>query len=508
MRSQADSVATTRRGDVGVNLDGASDWMRPWMFVDAFKQARVWTAGGPAAHRSGPAELQLDDGGNVVALQPGQFASTYMFTDSEGHYPRGRYVALFEGRGELRWSGDASVVSEQPGRVVLDVKPGDGIRLRLARTDPDDPIRRIRVYMPGFDDPAAAPRFHPEFVERLRPFSVLRFMDLQATNDSSLSRWQERPKTSDATQTTRRGVALEHLLELALALDADPWFCMPHLADDDFVRRFATLVRDRLPPRRKVYIEHSNEVWNGIFAQAQYARDRGLALGLSEDAYEAQLRYHAERSLEIFRIWEEVFGGSDRLVRVLGSHFANRWASETVLGWREAYRHADALAVAPYFGHRLSKPARVPEVRTWQPQRLIEACQDEIGAALGEIESLAAMVRAHGLDLIAYEAGQHLAGRGDARDDVALTNLLVSANRHPGMKSLYERYIAGWHARGGGLMLMFSFVSRPGKWGSWGLLEWQDQPRQKAPKYDAVLEYIESASGDGADRDEIGLSRS
>jgi hypothetical protein len=498
---RANPATPTGRGDVGVNLDGAADWMRPWMFVDVFKQARAWTG-------AGSDDLQLDDRGNVASLQPGQSAHTYMFTGSEGRYPGGRYLALFEGKGELRWSGDAFVVSERPGRVVLDVKPGKGIQLELARTDPSDPIRNIRVYIPGFDDSAGAPRFHPKFIERLRPFSVVRFMDLQATNDSPLSSWHERSRTSDATQTTRRGVALEHLIELVLELDADPWFCMPHLASDDFVRRFATRVRDALPPQRKVYVEHSNEVWNGMFGQARYARERGLELGLSQDGYEAQLRYHAQRSLEIFRIWEQVFGGAERLVRVLGSHFANPWASETILGWRGAYRHADALAVAPYFGRQFSASARTPEVRTWGPERLIEACRDEIGGAVGQVEALATMARARGLDLIAYEAGQHLAGRGGTQNDATLTNLFVSTNRHPDMKRLYERHLAGWHAHGGGLVLMFSFVSRPGKWGSWGLLEWQDQPREQAPKYDAVLEYIERAEAREASRGTVALSQS
>jgi hypothetical protein len=164
--------------------------------------------------------------------------------------------------------------------------------------------------------------------------------------------------------------------------------------------------------------------------------------------------------------------------------------------------------VAPYFGRQFSASARTPEVRTWGPERLIEACRDEIGGAVGQVEALATMARARGLDLIAYEAGQHLAGRGGTQNDATLTNLFVSTNRHPDMKRLYERHLAGWHAHGGGLVLMFSFVSRPGKWGSWGLLEWQDQPREQAPKYDAVLEYIERAEAREASRGTVALSQS
>jgi len=479
------------------------------MFVDAFQQARPWSIeerGRGVSTADG--RFGLDDRGNVLSMKPGQSAFTFMFTDGDGHYPAGLYAVRFDGDGELRWSGDARVVSEAPGRAVLEVTPRAGIRLELARTDPDDPIRNLRVYMPGFEDPASAPLFHPEFVERLRPFSVLRFMDLQATNDSHLSSWADRPKPGDATQTTRTGVALEYLVELVAKLDADPWFCMPHRADDDFVRRFATLVRDGLPPDRKVYVEHSNEVWNTMFEQARYARDRGLELGLSRNEYQAQLRYHSQRSVEIFRIWEQVFGGSERLVRVLGSHFASPWASETIMDWGDAHRHADALAVAPYFGRRFASPKMVHEVQSWSPEHLIEACQSEIDTLLERVGDLTRMARARGLKLIAYEAGQHLAGHSGSENNTALTDLFVAANRHPAMRQLYERYLSGWHQHGGGLMMIFSFASRPGKWGSWGILEWQNQPRAHAPKFDAVMDYLEGSRAGETIRDSTAISDS
>jgi hypothetical protein len=448
------------------------------MFVDAFKRARAWQVGtlseGPT--RAGE-PLQIDDRGNVLALRAGESAVTYLFTDAEGHYPGGRYTVDFEGAGDLEWGGDAVVVSEEPGKFVLDVKPRNGLQLELTRTDPKDPIRSIRVLMPGFEERVTAPLFHPE----------------QATNDSPLTSWSQRPRPGDATQTTRRGVALEHLVDLANELRADPWFSMPHRADDDFVRSFARLVRDRLQPELKIHVEYSNEVWNTQFQQAQYARGRGIDLGLSRDPYEAQLRYYSQRSVEIFRIWEEVFEGRERIVRVLGSHFADPWVSETVMAWRNAYERADALAVAPYFGRRFSGPETAGQVRTSGPERLIQACHGEVEGAVSKIQTLANRAMARGLRLIAYEAGQHLVGWGGIQHDAALTELFTSTNRHPDMRGLYRRYLASWHENGGGLLMLFSFVSRPGKWGSWGLLEWQDQPRRSAPKYDAVMDYVEAS---------------
>ena len=76
-------------------------------------------------------------------------------------------------------------------------------------------------------------------------------------------------------------------------------------------------MKKKLNPKLKVYVEYSNETWNTIFDQAKYCKEKGMAMRLSNNEYEAQLRYSAQRSLEIFKIFEKEFGGKDRLVRVL-----------------------------------------------------------------------------------------------------------------------------------------------------------------------------------------------
>jgi len=41
---------------------------------------------------------------------------------------------------------------------------------------------------------------------------------------------------------------------------------------------------------------------------------------------------------------------------------------------------------------------------------------------------------------------------------------------------------------------VFAYVSAPNKWGSWGLLEYQDQPLDQAPKMRAILDLMKLAS--------------
>ena len=48
----------------------------------------------------------------------------------------------------------------------------------------------------------------------------------------------------------------------------------------DYVREFARLVKGKLDPERRVYVEYSNEVWNGQFQQSKYATEQGQTLSL------------------------------------------------------------------------------------------------------------------------------------------------------------------------------------------------------------------------------------
>jgi hypothetical protein len=472
------------RPHVGMNLASLVDYSREWPLVDAYKTSRPWIQKGPGA-------FSFDEHGNP-RLQPGQSVSTLLLREIDGHYPKGTYVATYEGKGTIdihRWDV-TRYLKEAPGRIELDVLPRHGgIQIEVTASDPQDPIRNIHVWMPGFEK-AKSP-FHPLYLERLKPFGVLRFMDWQRTNNSPLITWSQRAKLTDSRYSSDAGAPLELMIDLANTSRSHPWFCMPHQADNDYVRQFARLVKERRAPDIKVYVEYSNEVWNGQFAQARYAADRGKDLKLSDNGYQAQLRYYSQRAVEIFKIWEEVFGGPERLVRVMASQSANPWVSEQVLTWKDAYKKCDGLAVAPYFGHRFGDPKTAERIRRLPVAQLIDQLAKEVaGDNRKLIEQQVKLARAHNVELIAYEGGQHLAGFAGGENDDALTEALIAANRHPRMFDLYSQHLANWYEAGGGMYVVFSNVGKPTKWGSWGVLEYQDQPTEEAPKYRAVLDFI------------------
>ncbi|MGE4140614.1 MAG: hypothetical protein AB7N76_08210 [Planctomycetota bacterium] len=472
-----------------MNLNTVSYYSPEWVFVDIFKTSRQladfpWVLGSTSAPRP-----QLDPQGYPLGLASGQSVSALCMVGIGGHYPAGKYTVLFEGEGEVQLGRDAALQShahdgQGTARFQVDVTPGSGgVQVTILRSSAQNHVRHVRVIMPGFEATYATQPFHPLFLERLRPFAFLRFMDWGDTNDSTLAEWQDRRRPDYRTQY-RGGIAYEYMLDLANTLQRHPWLCVPHKASDDFVRRLAELVRDRLAPGLKVMVEYSNEVWNPQFQQYHDVLAQGAARGIP---WHAQ---YTRRAVEIFRIFEEVLGGRGRLVRVLGTQVANPWIGAQIVKNLPAPDAADALAVAPYFSVGRDANKNWTTTRTWSTAQVFEACRADASYIAGLVQQHRTLTRDAGLALVAYEGGQHLTGRGAGTDDAQLMSLFIAANRSATMGTVYREYFARWAELGGGPFCHFNYVYVPQKWGSWGSLEYQDQ--QGAPKYEALLDVVES----------------
>ena len=480
---------------LGINLAGPCDWNTELPFVDLMRFSRAWTSqkkGLPFG--AGPA-LDLDGDGYPKLLPEGAWAESPLISFDGHPWPSGKYTVLYKGRGKLSFGASATGVSESaPGRMVvsLDSRKGD-LHLCIMESDPADPIRDIHVIMPGFEKSWQANPWHPLFLARWRGVACLRFMDFMATNNSPVRTWSDRPRLTDST-FAGRGVPLELLVDLSNRLKADPWFCMPHMADDDFVRRFAKMVFERLDHRLKVHIEYSNEVWNPGFLQHKYASEKGRSL--ADEPWAAAWLHTSRRSVEIFRIFEEVFNGPRRLVRILPAQSGNPDMARRILDFENASRHADALAIAPYVGLNVAEvadrynPLTADEVARWDvPQMLERLHTASLPTAIESIRRARELATARGLDLIAYEGGQHLVGVCGAENNAALTGLFHAANSDPGMGHIYTRMLEAWRQDGGSLFCHFSSVSKWTKWGSWGALQYFDDVPAASPKFDALLKW-------------------
>jgi len=167
--------------------------------------------------------------------------------------------------------------------------------------------------------------FHPLFLQRLQPFTCLRFMDWGSINGSPLVSWTNRTTTIYYTQAVPTGVALEYMVQLGNMLQKNIWICIPSGADDNYVTQAAQLIHDQLSPALRVYVEYSNETWNGQFSQTAYVQAEGVGLNLDPAPFTAGQEYAGIRSGQIWNIFEQVFGASagQRLVKVLSTQSAN-----------------------------------------------------------------------------------------------------------------------------------------------------------------------------------------
>jgi hypothetical protein len=474
-----------RNMSLGVNLAEVTYYNREWVFVDAIKQAQPWVSTNPNGNPFDTGDTVQTDVDGWPLLDLGQAAQTIMFSQTQGAYPAGVYVCTYEGKGTLQFQWDGKAISSSPGRIEVDVTPSDaGILMRIASSDPTDQIRNIKLWMPGFE--GAASSFHPLFIQRLSKFKVLRFMDWKLINNVQPGiSWQGRTLPSYYSQHAPNGVAVEYMIELCNELGVDPWFCMPHTADDDYIESFAALVAGGLNPDRKVYIEWSNEVWNSRFDAYGWVSAQSGSAPFSDGWF----NLWAQRVSDTFSIWEQAFAGQEgRLVRVAAGQAANVWVTRNLTD--RLVGQLDAVSCSGYFD---DSNADFDATTTAQdviadatdraiPERSAKFYQNHGDLTQNLTNSLGRTIR-----LIGYEGGQHYA---DDNRNLPYAQAFLDMQYLPQMFNVYLQNLGAFEQAGGDLMTVFNFVDRPGNHGAWGHLEHQDDSLDVSPKFKALLYYI------------------
>ena len=504
---------------LGTNTNEVTESDSSAPFIDLFRAAipfeesRPWTTKG---------NIVYDTDGWPVNLNGGQAGSRFLSNLPAQTVPDGTYTVLYDGEGEIQYLNDAALVEHKPGVDTITINAGDdqvlNASLIVTSSNPQNYLRHIRILPSGgicannpfqrvssaaacsgnyqsFVEHSDSIIFNPDYLNFMKDFRAIRFMNMSGVTRSPIRTWDDMNKMTKATwggKEGTRGAPLEIMVELANRLNADPWFTIPHAADDAFVQRYATYVKEHLHSNLKPHIEYSNETWNTMFTQGGYMIDMGMKLGLDSNAQRAGFRYYSQRSVEIFKIWENVYGGSKRLVRVLSGWTINDKLTETVLSHNDAYKHADAFAIGPYVfgGHA--------EVRT------IKSVDDALGLITNDayrysnakvmeyIRMQKAITDKYGVQLMAYEAGQGLVDFTTKSDDEFPNPLLFAANRDPRMRGIYHTFLNGWKTEGGTLLMHYSSPRTYTKHGAWGAKEYITQPPAQAPKYLALLDFISS----------------
>ncbi len=480
------SVTNTAQSSVlGMNLSFVTYWTREWVFVNLLDQSKGWTSTNTGGQPYDAGRSVSTDANGWPLLGNGQAAFVITMNGHDGHYPGGKYICTYEGEGDIVFEWDAKNGASQPGRIEVNVTPSNnGIYMRIENSNPGNHVRNVRLVHESLVDHDSA--YHPLFVERLKPFKTLRFMDWQRTNTTHQRVWSDRITPSYHTQGERGGVSIERMIELCNELGADPWFCMPAQADDDYIRRFAQMVKARLHPDAKVYVEWSNEVWNGQFEVHKWIKEDTGSGSLSFPFFD---KWAAEARRD-FDIWSDVWSDQpDRLVRVAASQAANIWVTKQLA--QRMNGKFDAISCSTYFG--IPHPVEKTLTSSTTVDEIIDMLEENV------VTDNRKFYNEHGdlcrqytgelgrhIKLIAYEGGQHLADGGMNKPH---KNALIAAQDHPKMYDLYQQNMLEFERAGGSANVMFNYVGRRDQWGSWGHLQYQDQPTEDSLKFKAMLDY-------------------
>ena len=101
-------------------------------------------------------------------------------------YQAGHYVLLYQGKGKIRLSWDATNMKEMAnGRIEFDMpKPYAGIVLEVLDTEPSDPIRDLHMVHANDEASFRAQPFNESWLKLLEPYRVIRFMDWGRVSDT------------------------------------------------------------------------------------------------------------------------------------------------------------------------------------------------------------------------------------------------------------------------------------------------------------------------------------
>ncbi len=507
-------TSNPKNAQLGMNMSSPRSWNSEFALTNLAHYALAWmpVETAPAYNGRIPVEELTSD----RYLQPGATGRLAVFWDLPPHFiATGDYVFTYEGDAEVSFStyssNGISLVDSEPGRIVINIPTLTNrvfLYFDVTSNSMTDPIHNIEFR--ELDREHATEVFRPEFVAEYNSLKAFRFMDWGLVNNSTVSTWDEYPADGALLQTG--GVSYSYMIELANQTGMDAWFCLPLLADDDYIRQFATKVKNELDPDIKIYLELSNEVWNTSFTGATQAAQKARELGISNLGNTKQDAgfYYGYRSAQLGNIFREELATEDVMrdfTQVIAWQAVDTWSFENMVlpGYRIIMGEGavpEAVAIAPYFGGGLTG-SNASIVEGWTVEQIIDQLKfgtyssilpgkssTELAHAVTNMKAYKTLADNYDIPLLmGYEAGQHMVGSNST-----LINRFQEVNRDRGMYDLYIAYLDEWRNLGGDLFAIFASTSTYANSGSWGWKEYPAQTREEAPKYDAILTWSSTYS--------------
>lgn len=339
--------------------------------------------------------------------------------------------------------------------------------------------------------------FTTEIKNLVSKFQAIRFMDYSATNGNTDVNWSDR---QSPVGPSRGKGAWEYAIQLCNETGRDAYINVPATANDDYVTQLAQLFRygsdangnvytstqsspvhAPLNSNLHLYIEYSNEVWNGQFAafnQNYNAAQAEVAAGNSPLNYDGQTgtyqwgwRRVGERIKQISDIFRSVFGddamppnANAQIRPLLEWQYGDGQgtAEEPLRMLDNYYNNADGQQHVPnphpvnYFlwggGGAAYTSVNNPSASTVDDMYNSGFSDGTVNPSTGSVKSDVQWARAYGLHDVAYEGGLQIGG------DYA-NALQEQANVDPRAQQLEVQTQTEFNQAGGDLLMYFDTTS-------------------------------------------------
>lgn len=539
VRSVPTCPSSSNNSRLGVGISGLSYYSPQLALTDVYKTMSDWVE----EYQSGDTEwdenfpVDLGPHGYPLRLNPNELVQSLVMRDLE-------QAGIIDGIFVVRWDGDGVLNCEgldvETGgvfrgtgfmtcNVTFSSEMNNGLLVTILYTNPLDPVRNVRAFLPGFDegewavenvstvnstDKGGRPRahgvtstdqilhgplpslpFHPHFLQFLEPFDYLRFMDWMHANEAVSGDWDMRPDFRDRIFTTGGGVPLEYIVLLSNLLGKNMWINTPVEADGEYYRNLALLLAADVRSDLEIVVEVGNELWHTGFYGGDFANLMATKLGMaSRHCWAVEATRNA--SLTMRTVFNELRASDPslslpRLTFFVSTQLVNLDVTRHILkdcdfGPMPSSKHEigipggiDALGPAVYFGDEASD-------NTDSIDQVLENMANLVSPTIVELGQHATMIRnsSNGtLRVMAYECGPGGLGDGSSSD------LFIQAHRHATMKNITENYydeVLGVVD----VALHFGTIGQYSQYGSWSLMESSTQNPRSAPKYEAVMQIL------------------
>lgn len=467
---------------LGINIDWATDWNNMAMFTNTVKQARGF--GNPNEPWKNIGQIKLDENGWPIedfgiAVFTGRKHlkdKVYNITFNTNIQIALNLVATNGRMYDLKFDDEKKLMT---AKIFLP-KVADQLMISFKNTDKG--IKNLKIVDETNDENTL---FTPEFLEMHRGFGVLRFMELQNMNKTTISNWSDQSTADDIFQN-QKGLAWEYAIDLCNELNADIWVNVPVKATDDYIRKLAQLLNSSLNSDLKIYVEYSNEPWNLAFSQNAYLKQQGQSNGITakNDYFIAGIEA-ADRLKKISDIFGEVFGNdsiNSKIRPVLGAQLVWPDVIESQLQYIEKTygspnKYFYAFAGGAYVSGKSSTATTLDEV-----YNLVHTNIENSTTVLKYRENMT-LANKYNLRFVAYEGGIDIVGQ-DFKVASEITKQFIGDSR---MGELIGLHLNNWYEETNNSLFMWY---KSGASPTWGLTDSMDNMESEKIK---VMKSIQSS---------------